>query len=80
MIADQLQDSPRERSAPAREFKRMKFSEGPEDVNNIMLQNQQLIMAATEAAKSAALTANQLSHMFESSAPVRWFHVSQRKF
>ena len=31
------------------------------DFNNVVLQNQQLIMAATEAAKSAAHTVNQLS-------------------
>ena len=35
MLTDQLQNSPRERSAPARELKRMKFSEVSEDFNNI---------------------------------------------
>ena len=43
-----------EESAPARELKRMKFTEVPEDFSNILLQDQQLIMAATDAAKSAA--------------------------
>ena len=65
LITDQLQDSPRERSAPARELKRMKFSEALEDFDNIVLQNQQLIMAATEAAKSAAHTVNQLSEILK---------------
>ena len=44
VLKDQLQDSPREQSAHARELKRMKFTEGPEDFNNIVLLNQQLIM------------------------------------
>ena len=35
MLTDQLQDSPHERSAPARELKRRKFSEVPKDFNNI---------------------------------------------
>ena len=35
MLTDQLQDSPREQSAPAKELKRMKFSEGLEEFNNI---------------------------------------------
>ena len=69
MLTDQLQDSPRERSAPARKLKRMKFSEVPEDFNNIVLQNQQLIMAATEAAKSAAYTVNQLSEILKAVLP-----------
>ena len=69
MLTDQLQDSPRERSAPARELKRMKFSEVPEDFDNIVLQNQQLIMAATEAAKSAAYTVNHLSEMLKAVLP-----------
>ena len=69
MITDQLQDSPRERSAPARELKRMKFSEASEDFDNIVLQNQQLIMAATEAAKSAAHTVNQLSEILKAVLP-----------
>ena len=59
MLTDQLQDSPREQSAHARELKRMKFTEGPEDFNNFLLPNQQPSMAATEAAKSAAYTVNQ---------------------
>ena len=69
MLTDKLQDSPRERSAPARELKRMKFSEVSEDFNNIVLQNQQLIMAATEAAKSAAYTVNQLSEILKAVLP-----------
>ena len=69
MITDQLQDSPREQSAPARELKRMKFSEASEDFDNIVLQNQQLIMAATEAAKSAAHTVNQLSEILKAVLP-----------
>ena len=59
MLTDQLQDSPREQSAHARELKRMKFMECPEDFNNILFPNQQPSMAATEAAKSAAYTVNQ---------------------
>ena len=59
----------RERSAPARELKRMKFSEASEDFDNIVLQNQQLIMAATEAAKSAAHTMNQLSEILKAVLP-----------
>ena len=69
MITDQLQDSPRERSAPSRELKRMKFSETSEDFDNIVLQNQQLIMAATEAAKLAAYTVNQLSQILKAVLP-----------
>ena len=69
MLKDQLQDSPREQSAHARELKRMKFTEGPEDFNNILLLNQQLIMAATEAAKSAAYTVNQLSDILKAVHP-----------
>ena len=69
MLTDQLQDSPRERSAPTREMTRMKFSEVPKDFNNIVLQNQQLIMAATEAAKSAAYTVNQLSENLKAVLP-----------
>ena len=69
MLTDQLQVSPRERSASARELKRMKFSEVPEDFNNIVLQNQQLIMAATEAAKSAAYTVNHLSEILKAVLP-----------
>ena len=71
MITDQLQDSQRERSAPSRELKRMKFSETSEDFDNIVLQNQQLIMAATEAAKSAAYTVNQLSEILKAVLPAR---------
>ena len=67
MLTDQLQDSPRERSESAREFRRMKFSEVPEDFNNIVLQNQQLIMA--EAAKSGAYTVNQLSEILKAVLP-----------
>ena len=69
MITDQLQDSLRERSAPSRKMKRMKFSETSEDFDNIVLQNQQLIMAATEAAKSAAYTVNQLSEILKAVLP-----------
>ena len=69
MITDHLQDSQRERSAPSRELKRMKFSETSEDFDNIVLQNQQLIMAATEAAKSAAYTVNQLSEILKAVLP-----------
>ena len=69
MLTDPLQDSPRERSAPARDLKRMIFSEVPEDFNNFVLQNQQLIMAATEAAKSAAYTVNQLSEILKAVLP-----------
>ena len=69
MITDQLHDSPRERNTPSRELKRMKFSETSEDFDNIVLQNQQLIMAATEAAKSAAYTVNQLSEIFKAVLP-----------
>ena len=69
MLTDQLQDPPRERSAPARELKRLKFTENPEDFDNVVLQNQQLIMAATEAAKSAAYTVNQLSEMLKTVLP-----------
>ena len=69
MLTDQLQDSPRERSALVRELERMKFSEVSEDFNNIVLQNQPPIMAATEAAKSAAYTVNQLSEIFKAVLP-----------
>ena len=69
MITDQLQDSQRERSAPSRELKRMKFSETSEDFDNIVLQNQQLIMAATEAAMSTAYTVNQLSEILKAVLP-----------
>ena len=69
MITDQIQDSPRERSAPARELKIMKFSEASEDFDNIVLQNQQVIMEATEAAKSAAHTVNQLSEILKAVLP-----------
>ena len=69
MLTDPLQDSPREPSAHARESKRMKFAEGPEDFNNILFQNQQLIVAATEAAKSAAYTVSQLSEIFKAVLP-----------
>ena len=69
IVTDQLQDSPRERSAPARELKRMKFSEVSEDFDNIVLQNQQLIMTTTEAAKSAAYTVNQLSKILKAVLP-----------
>ena len=47
----------------------MKFSEASEDFDNIVLQNQQLIMAATEAAKSAAHTVNQLSEILKAVLP-----------
>ena len=47
----------------------MKVSEVPEDFNNIVLQNQQLIMAATEAAKSKAYTVNQRSEMLKEMLP-----------
>ena len=47
----------------------MKFSEAPEDFDNIVFQNQQLIMAATEAAKSAAYTVNQLSENLKAVLP-----------
>ena len=69
MISDQLQDSPRERGAPSRELKRMKFTDYSEEFDNIVLQNQQLIMAATEAAKSAAHTVNQLSEILKAVLP-----------
>ena len=69
MLTDPLQDSPREPSAHARELTRMKFTEGPEDFNNILFQNQQLIVAATEAAKPAANTVSQLSEIFKAVLP-----------
>ena len=47
----------------------MKCSETSEDFDNIVLQNQQLIMAATEAAKSAAHTENQLSEILKAVLP-----------
>ena len=56
MLTDQLQGSLREPSAPAREVQSMKFTENLEDFDNVVLQNQQLIMAATGAARSAACT------------------------
>ena len=47
----------------------MKFSEVPKDFNNIVLQNQQVIMAATEAPKSAAYTVNQLDEILKAVLP-----------
>ena len=69
MLTDQLQDSPREQSAPAREMKRMRFSQGAVDFNSVLFQNQQLSMAATEAARSAAYTGNQLSDILKAVLP-----------
>ena len=66
MITDQLRNSPRERSAPR---ERIEKNEAFEDFDNIVLQNQQLITAATEAAKSAAYTVNQLSENLKAVLP-----------